>query len=189
MVMTRIATDIRERQDDDREARRDGFFGRGGRRGPRLGWLAHFERIDSHRFGNVLELSLAEIADREIEPSLHLAIGVLGEADRAGLGDAFEASGDINSVAHQVAVTLFDDISEVNANAEDDASILWQADVALDHGVLHFDGAAHGVNHAAEFDDRAVAGALDYAPFVNGDGRVDRPPAPSAVFTQPPPDG
>ena len=37
------------------------------------------------------------------------------------------------------------------------------AGVALDHRGLDFDRAAHGVDHAAELDDRAVAGALDDA--------------------------
>ena len=95
----------------------------------------------------------AEIGDCEIEPPLDLPIGVLREADRAGLGDAFQACGDIDAVAHQIAVALFDDVPEVDANAEDDASVLRQAGVALDHGVLHFDRAAHGVDHAAEFDE------------------------------------
>ena len=49
-----------------------------------------------------------------------------------------------------------------------------QAGVALDHRVLNLDGTAHGVDHAAKFDDRAVAGALDDAPVVNGDGRIDQ---------------
>ena len=39
-----------------------------------------------------------------------------------------------------------------------------------DHGVLNFDGAAHCVDDAAELDDRAVAGALDDAAVVDGDG-------------------
>ena len=45
------------------------------------------------------------------------------------------------------------------------------AGVALDHGVLHFDRATHGVDDAAELDERAVAGALDDAPVMRGDGR------------------
>jgi hypothetical protein len=52
-------------------------------------------------------------------------------------------------------------------------SLGWHADVALDHAVLDFDGAAHGVDDAAELDERAVAGALDDAALVNGDGRID----------------
>ena len=72
MLLLRVAADIGERQDDDREARRSGFFGRWGRRGLRLGGLADFKRIDPDRLGDVLELGRAEIADREIEPPLHL---------------------------------------------------------------------------------------------------------------------
>ena len=34
-----------------------------------------------------------------------------------------------------------------------------QARVALDHAVLNFDRAAHGVDHAAELDQRSVADA------------------------------
>ena len=86
MLLFRVAADIGERQDDDREARRGGFFGRWGRRGLRLGGLADVKRIDPDRLGDVLELGRAEIADREIEPTLDLTIGVLGQADRARVG-------------------------------------------------------------------------------------------------------
>ena len=125
------------------------------RRGLRLRRLADFERIDPDRLGDVLELRRAEIGDGEIEPPLHLAIGVLGQTDRARFGDAFQSRGDIDAVAHQVAVALLDDVAEMNADPEDDAAILGHAGVALDHGVLHFDRAAHGVDDAAELDDRS----------------------------------
>ena len=49
-----------------------------------------------------------------------------------------------------------------------------EAGVALDHAVLHLDGAAHGVDHAAELDQAAVAGALDDAPVVGVDRRIDQ---------------
>ena len=39
---------------------------------------------------------------------------------------------------------------------------------------LYFDRAAHRVDHAAELDDRAVAGALDDASVMHGDDRVDQ---------------
>ena len=48
------------------------------------------------------------------------------------------------------------------------------AGVALHHRVLDFDRAAQCVDHAAEFDERAVAGALHHAPTVNGDSGVDQ---------------
>jgi hypothetical protein len=49
-----------------------------------------------------------------------------------------------------------------------------QAGIALDHAVLHFDGAAHGVDHTAELDENAVAGALDDAAAMHRDGGVDQ---------------
>ena len=52
--------------------------------------------------------------------------------------------------------------------------VLGRASVALDHGALDFDRAAHGVDHAAELDDAAIAGALDDAAVMHGDGRIDQ---------------
>ena len=46
--------------------------------------------------------------------------------------------------------------------------------------LLHFDGAAHGVDHAAELDEAAVAGALDDAPVMRVDGGIDQ------IAAQPP---
>ena len=139
----------------------------------RLRWLAHFERIDPNRIGDVLELRRPKIGHGEIEPPLHLPIGLFGQTDRARRGDALQSRRDVDAVAHQVAVALLDDVAKVDADAEDDAAILGHAGIALDHGVLNFDGAAHGVDDAAKFDDRAVAGALDHAPVMHGDSRVD----------------
>ena len=81
-----------------------------------------------------------------------MPIGVLGEANRAGLGDPLQSRGDIDAVAHQIAIALLDDIAQMNADAELDAALGRHAGVALDHAVLHLDGAAHGVDHAAELD-------------------------------------
>ena len=62
----------------------------------------------------------------------------------------------------------------MNADAKLDAALRRQAGVAFDHAVLHFDRAAHGVDHAAELDEAAVAGSLDDAAVMQGDGRIDQ---------------
>ena len=103
----------------------------------------------------------------------HLTVRVFGKADRAGLGDAFEPGGDIDSIAHQVAVALFDNVADMDADPELDATLRRQSGVALDHAVLYLDRATHRVDRAAEFDQRAIAGALDDAPVMHGDRRVD----------------
>ena len=145
-----------------------------GRRGLRLGGLADIKRIDPDRLGDVLELGRAEIGDGEIEPPLDLPIGVLGETDRARLGDALQPRGDIDAVAHQIAVRLLDHVAEMDANPEFDARSARHASVALDHAVLDFNGAAHCVDHTAELDDDAVAGALDDAAVMRGDRGINQ---------------
>ena len=68
----------------------------------------------------------------------------------------------------------------MNADAELDAALGRQAGVALDEAVLHLDRAAHRVDHAAELDEAAVAGALDDAPAMRVDRRIDQ------IAAQPP---
>src|SRR5271165_6696145 len=190
MLLVRVAADIGERQDDHREARRGGFFGYRGRSRLRLGGLAHVQRIDPDRLGDVLELRGAEVADSEIEPPVHLAIRVLRQADRTGPADALQTRGDIDAVAHQITVGLLDDIAQMNADAELDAAFWRHAAVAFNEAVLHLDGAAHRVDNAAELDKAAVARALDDASVMRGDGGVDQiaaqPPKPrqGAVYVR-----
>ena len=50
----------------------------------------------------------------------------------------------------------------------------WQAGIALDHAILDFDGAAHGIDDAAEFDDRSIARALDDTTVMNGNCGIDQ---------------
>jgi hypothetical protein len=131
------------------------------------------QRISVDRLGDVLELGLAEIGDREIEPTLDLPVGLLGETDSARFANTFQPRGDVDAVAHQVAVALLDDIAEVDADPELDAALGRDARIALDHGVLQFDRAVHRVDHAAEFDNGAISGALDDAAVVDRNGGVD----------------
>src|SRR5579883_2134250 len=135
---------------------------------------ADLDRVDTDRLRNVLQRSRAEVARCDVEPRLDLAISVLGKADRPRLGHALQSRGDIDAVAHQVAVRLLDYIADMNADPEFNPPVLGEPGIALGHAVLHFDRAAHGVNGAAKLDDGAVAGALHDAAVVNGDGGVDQ---------------
>ena len=62
----------------------------------------------------------------------------------------------------------------MNADAELDAALGRQAGVALDHAVLHLDGATHRIDHASELDEAAVAGALHHAAVMGGDRGIDQ---------------
>ena len=132
----RAARDYDERNDpgDQRQEHRT-FFRLGRLRlchRLRLGGDAHLQRINPDRSFDVLELRRAEISDRHIEPAAHLAIGVLGQTDRAGRGDPFQSRGDVDAVAHQIAVALLDDVAQMNADPEFDAALRRQAGVAFD---------------------------------------------------------
>jgi hypothetical protein len=135
---------------------------------------AESQRIDSYRLGDVLEALWPEIGHRQIEPPFDLAIGVLRKTDAARLADPFETCGDIDAIAHQVAVALLNNIAEMNADAEFDALVWRDLGIALDHRPLDFDGAVHRVDNAAEFDDAAVARSLDDPAVMHGDGWVDQ---------------
>src|SRR5580765_3593872 len=74
------------------------------RRGFCLRCVADSKRVDPDRLGDVLELGLAEIGSRQIVPPPHLPKRLLGETDAARLANTFEPSGDVDAVAHQVAV-------------------------------------------------------------------------------------
>jgi hypothetical protein len=168
IFMFRVAAQIDERQHHHRQPRRRGPLGSARAwRGTDLRRRADLERIDVDRLGDVLKFSGTEVVDGHIQPPLNLPVGVLRERDGPGLGDAFETRGDIDSVPHQVAVTLFDHVAEMNPYAELDAALGRQAGVALGKAMLQLDSAAHSVDDAAKLDDGAVAGALDHPPAVH----------------------
>jgi hypothetical protein len=58
----------------------------------------------------------------------------------------------------------------MNDDAERDALLRRKAGVALDHAG---DRAAHGVDHAAEFDNCTVTGALDHPAVMHDDYGID----------------
>ena len=112
---------------------------------------------------DVLEGLLPEIDELFFDLVANLPIGILRYANPADLADAFEARGDIDAIAHEIAVALLDDVAQMNADTKFDTAIRRKTSIALDHAALHFDRAAHGVDDAAKLDDGPIARALDHA--------------------------
>ena len=131
-------------------------------------------QVGAHRLGNVLEVLRAKIADREIEPTPDLTVGVFGKADAARFANPLQSGGDVDAVAHQVAVAFLDHVAEMDADPKFDAPVRCDPSVALDHRPLDFNGAVHRVDDTPELDNCAIAGALDDAPMVDRDGRIDQ---------------
>jgi hypothetical protein len=103
-----------------------------------------------------------------------LPIGVLRQTNGTGLGHTFQSRGDVDTVAHQIAVALLDHIAQMDTDAKLDAPLGRKASVAFDHAVLHFDGAADCVNDASKFNDAAVASALHHTATMDSNGRCDQ---------------
>ena len=99
---------------------------------------------------------------------------MLGNADRSGLGDPLQARGDIDAVAHEIAVAFLDHVAEMDADPKFDALVRRDLGVALDHCPLDFNGAIHCVDNTPELDNCAIAGALDDPAVVHGDGRIEQ---------------
>jgi uncharacterized membrane protein YeaQ/YmgE (transglycosylase-associated protein family) len=106
---------------------------------------------------DVLEVSLPKFDTGFVQFVSDLTGGILGQANPAGPSDLLDPRSDIDAVARQTAVGLFEHIAQMNADAKFDATALRHARVALDHRLLYFDRAAHRDDHAAKRDDRAVA--------------------------------
>src|SRR5690348_12881124 len=62
----------------------------------------------------------------------------------------------------------------MDADAKLNAALGRKAGIALDHAILHFDGAAHRINYATELYDSSVAGALHHATVMHGNGWIDQ---------------
>ena len=73
----------------------------------------------------------------------------------------------------------------MNADAELDLALWRQAGVAFDQAVLHFDRAANGIDHAAEFDQTAIASPLNNSAVMRGYGGIDQVPSQRPASARP----
>jgi hypothetical protein len=67
-----------------------------------------------------------------------------------------------------------DHVAKMDADAKPGTALGRQASVALDRAVLHFDGAAHGIHHAAKLDEDAIARPLNDPAVMQSDGGVEQ---------------
>src|SRR6516164_3495903 len=121
---------------------------------------------------DVLQLPLPQIDKLGRNRSAHMPPGVGGYADTAGRSEAFEPCREVDTMAVDV-VRRDDDVTEIDADAQLDASALRHPGIAGDDEPLHIQGAANRVDHAAELDEGAVTGVLDDPAAMFADPRLD----------------
>jgi len=171
-----------EGQDDDGETGCALFLQCGSIRRWLRTYCAGLDCIDAHWASDVLEVLLPEINKAFPDPITYLAVGVVGKTDTPRISNPFEARCNIDAVAHHVTIAFRDHIAEMNADAELDATLGRKPRIALDHAVLHLNGAADGIDHASELDENPISRAVDDTSVMQGDGGIDqiaaeRPPS------------
>ena len=103
---------------------------------------------------------LAHVTYIERELALDLLVGVFGKTDRAWAGQRFHASGNVDTIAVDIAL-VDDNVTDIDADAEFDPAIFGNGSVALGQGALDFDRTPGCVNCARKFDQSTVACGFD----------------------------
>src|SRR5262249_50594208 len=115
--------------------------------------------IGPHRPRDVLDLLLAHVLKRESELVAHLVADHAADANPARSGERLEPCCDIDAVAEYVAL-IDDDVADIDADAEFDATAGQHIGVPLGHLALDFDGTAYRVDDAGKLGKQTVAGSL-----------------------------
>src|SRR5262249_13951001 len=114
------------------------------------------QSVDTYRFLHVLELLLAEILEIELDSATNMAENRLRQEDAARLGQCLEASGDVDSVAVEIAA-FDDDVAYIDPDAQFNSTIGRQVRIGRGHLLLQVDGASDRVDSARELHQYAVA--------------------------------
>src|SRR5215813_14791670 len=113
-----------------------------------------------NRLIDVLQARWAHLDKKDLDLAAHLVKRIVRHADAARLSQHLQAGSDVDPVTKYV-VAVDNDVAEVDANAEGDALVLGHLRALGCNVRLHLDRTAHGVDHAWELQQQAVAGSLD----------------------------
>ena len=89
-----------------------------------------------------------------------MIVSCTGDAHATRFSQTLKSGGNVYTVAVNV-IRFYDDIAEIDAKAEHDASIFREIGVTVDHFALYFDRTPYGVNDAGKLKERSVASILD----------------------------
>lgn len=162
-----VAAHVGERQNCDR-----GFRGQG-RRCSHRGAGVGLDAIGAHRPLDVLEAQVAEQREAAVELALKVVVGGARDDHGAGIGDAFEAGGDVDTVAVEVAVLLADHVAEIDADAEAYPLFLGRLRLVFCQSLLDRYRRGHRVDDTRELTQNAVASELDDPALMLGDQRFE----------------
>src|SRR5215470_5414826 len=130
------------------------------------------EAIDADRVHDVLELSLAQIDQREVELVPDVVMNRSRDEGLARVRQLLDPRGDVDAVAVEIVAV---DNHVLDVDADTDLQALAAADAAdLRQPVLYRVGPAHGVDCAAELDEQAVPDHAEQSPAILDDPRFEQ---------------
>lgn len=149
---------------------------RGGSR--RAHHLSGVRGIEQHPVGvdqrvDVLDGLRPEADEADIDLAPNLLDDPVGEADATRLGQGLQARRHVDAGSVDV-VAVDDDVADIDTHAELDAAFGRNIGVTLGHAPLDRHRAPQGIDHAGEFDQRAVAHELDDAAPMRGDQGIGK---------------
>src|SRR5262245_55762439 len=124
----------------------------------------------------VLQHLLAHVFKGKIKSIAEVVAYRTRDGDAARCCYALQPSRYIDTIAEHI-VTLDDDVTDIDTDAEFDAPAFRNAGVSFAHLALNVGGAGDGIYYARKLDQHAVASQLDDAPPVLGDLGVEQFPA------------
>ena len=105
--------------------------------------------------------------------TLGLHVAGMGDANAAWLRDRLEARGDIDDFAEDIAAR-YDDVSDIDADAQEHLVIVGHASVAETDKVLDRQSAIEGGDRRGELQEHRISGGVDGAPAGGLDDRRNR---------------
>ena len=132
------------------------------------------DAVDTDGASDVFDGLLTHIVEFETELVLHLVVYNTRNHNAARIGKRFQPRRHVNAVAVNV-VTIDDDIANINADAELDASLSRYVG-RLRSIIARWMSTAkpYGVHHTNKFDKHAVPGGLHDATAMFGDLGIDQ---------------
>jgi hypothetical protein len=121
---------------------------------------------------DVLQLSLTEVSEAGSNLASDMIVGRRGNANAAGLGDAFEPRRNVDAISKNV-IGFYDDITDVNSHTKGDASVFRVTGCELLHAGLELHCRSYRFDCARKFREEPVAGVLHDPATVFGDRRLD----------------
>ena len=130
------------------------------------------DAVGPHRARDVLDVLLASEFQGMLELAMQMIVGRAGDENPARVAQLLQAGGDVHAIAEKIAV-LDDDVAQVDADPEHDATVRRNLRLMRGDLLLHRNGKGCSVHDRTELGNRAITHQFDDAAVMLGQQRID----------------